>query len=85
MTAQEMHIKERKMGTAPAAISNEIEVLRQQARTTQRVIRLNVEGISHEQSLIQPQPAGNCLNWVIGHLVAAYESIFPLLGQEPVI
>jgi uncharacterized damage-inducible protein DinB len=67
------------------AVSNETEVLRQQARTIQRVVRLNVEGISHKESLIQPQPAGNCLNWVIGHLVVAYQSIFPLLEQEPVI
>jgi hypothetical protein len=69
MTTQEMHSKERKMAPAPVAVSNEIEVLRHQARVTQRVMRLNVEGISHEESLIQPQPAGNCLNWVIGHLV----------------
>jgi uncharacterized damage-inducible protein DinB len=82
---QRIHTKDRKMATAPVTVSNEIEVLRHQARATQRVIRLNVEGISHEESLIQPQPAGNCLNWVIGHLVSAYESIFPLLGQEPVM
>jgi uncharacterized damage-inducible protein DinB len=85
MTTQEMHSKERKMAPAPVAVSNEIEVLRHQARVTQRVMRLNVEGISHEESLIQPQPAGNCLNWVIGHLVFAYELIFPLLGQKPVM
>jgi len=73
------------MAPAPVAVSNEIEVLRHQARVTQRVMRLNVEGISHEESLIQPQPAGNCLNWVIGHLVFSYELIFPLLGQKPVM
>src|SRR2546428_71976 len=81
MTTQEMHSKEREMAPSPVAVSNEIEVLRHQARVTQRVMRLNVEGISHEESLIQPQPAGNCLNWVIGHLVFAYELIFPLLGK----
>jgi hypothetical protein len=85
MTTREMHIEDRKMATAPVAVSKEIEVLRQQARATQRVVRLNVEGISHEESLIHPQPEGNCLNWVIGHLVSAYQSIFPLLGQEPVM
>jgi DinB superfamily len=25
------------------------------------------------------------LNWVIGHLVVAYQSVFPLLEQEPVL
>lgn len=73
------------MTTAPMAVPNEVEVLRHQARTIHRVVRLNLEGISHEESLIQPQPAGNCLNWVIGHLVVAYQLVFPLLGQEPVI
>lgn len=71
------------MATAPIAVSNEIEMLRHQARAIQRVVRLNLEGISHEESLIQPQPAGNCLNWVVGHLVSAYQSVFPLLGQKP--
>jgi hypothetical protein len=85
MATKEIHNKERKMAPAPVAVSNEIEVLRHQARVTQRVMRLNVEGISHEESLIQPQPAGNCLNWVIGHLVVSYELIFPLLGQKPVM
>jgi hypothetical protein len=48
------------------------------------VVRLNLEGISHEQSLIQPRPAGNCLNWVVGHLVTVYNQVLPLLGQTPV-
>lgn len=73
------------MATAPMALSNEIEVLRHQARVTQRVVHLNVDGISHEESLIQPQPAGNCLNWVIGHLLVTYQLVSPLLEQEPVI
>ena len=73
------------MTTAPMAVSNDTEVLRHQARAIQRVVRLNVEGISHEDSLIQPQPAGNCLNWVIGHLVVAYQLVLPLLEQEPMI
>jgi uncharacterized damage-inducible protein DinB len=73
------------MTTAPMAVSNETEVLRHQARAIQRVVRLNVEGISHEESVIQPRPAGNCLNWVIGHLVVAYQLVFPLLEQESVI
>ena len=81
MTTQETHIKERKKATAQVAVSNEIEMLRHQTRVTQLVMRLNVEGISYEESLIQPQPAGNCLNWVIGHLVFAYELIF-LCGDK---
>ena len=46
---------------------------------------MNVAGVSHEQSLIQPSPAGNCLNWVLGHLLAIYNDVLPLLGRPSVI
>jgi uncharacterized damage-inducible protein DinB len=64
---------------------SDVEVLRHQARTTHQVVRLCVEGVTHDESLIQPQPGGNCMNWVVGHLVWAYQGALPLLGQEPVM
>jgi len=75
------------MTTASAVpvIAGEIEVLREQARVIHRVLRMNVDGLTQEDSLIQPQPGGNCLNWVLGHLVRTYNNlILPLLGQDPV-
>lgn len=72
------------MTSVNTAAAHNIEVLSLQARTIQRVVRLNVEGISFEESLIQPQPAGNCLNWVVGHLVVAYQMVLPLLGRTGV-
>lgn len=69
--------------TAPATVS-EIEVFRLQARMVQTVVRLNVDGVSQEESLIQPSPAGSCLNWVVGHLACIYNKVLPLLDQEPV-
>lgn len=65
--------------------TGEIELLRHQARITHHVVRLNTQGVTQEESLLQPEPAGNCLNWVVGHLVAVYERALPLLGQEPVM
>lgn len=62
-----------------------VEVFRHQARMVQEVVHLNVDGLTHEESLIQPQPEGNCLNWVIGHLVWTYDYNLPMLGQEPVM
>jgi hypothetical protein len=62
-----------------------IEVLRRQARMAHQVVRLNVEGLSHADSLIHPQPGGNCLNWVVGHLLAIYHHALDLLGQAPVL
>jgi uncharacterized damage-inducible protein DinB len=63
----------------------DIEVFRNQARITHQIVQLNVKGLSHEESLIQVSPGGNCLNWVLGHLVVTYETILPMLGQETVI
>lgn len=49
-----------------------------------RVLGRNLEGVTDEQSLRRPTPAGNCLNWIVGHLVASYDRLLPVLGQEPV-
>jgi uncharacterized damage-inducible protein DinB len=63
----------------------EIEILRDSARTTQQVIRMNTQDITHDESLVQPQPAGNCLNWVLGHLLCVYNEMLPLVNQQPIM
>ncbi len=47
-------------------------------------LQKNLEGITHAESLIQPQPSGNCLNWVLGHILATREVIYDLL-KEPAL
>jgi hypothetical protein len=45
------------------------------------VLKAKLEGITHEESLIiQPQRGGNCLNWVVGHVVAARRHALDLVG-----
>ena len=73
------------MAAAASPSVGEIQLLRHQAHVTRVVVRLNTEGVTQEESLLQPEPAGNCLNWVVGHLVAIYERALPILGQEPVM
>lgn len=46
------------------------------------VFRQNTEGITHEESLRQPSPGGNCINWVGGHLCATRQGMLELLGHE---
>jgi len=46
-------------------------------------LQRNTEGLSHEDSLVQPQPAGNCLNWVLGHILAHRNEVLKLLGEGP--
>ena len=63
----------------------EIEVFRHIALATHSVFKLTVDGLTQEDSLIQPKPAGNCLNWVVGHLLCVYDQMLPLLGQASVM
>lgn len=54
-----------------------------QHRLSPRMLKANTVGLSHEDSLFQPQPEGNCLNWVVGHLVHSRLHILALLGAAP--
>src|SRR5215204_166264 len=40
-------------------------------------------GVSHQESLINPQPGGSCLNWVLGHLTRSRNQALALFGQKP--
>ena len=40
----------------------------------------NLEGITHEESLVQPLPAGNTINWILGHILATRNRLHQLLG-----
>ena len=73
------------MSTAETAVLGDILIYQHQAGMTQGVVRVNTAGLTHEDSLVQPQPDGNCLNFIIGHLVNVYDKVLPLVGQEPVM
>ena len=45
----------------------------------------NTEGVSHQESLAQPHPGGNCLNWVVGHLATTRDRTRAILGLEPIL
>lgn len=47
------------------------------------VVNKNCEGITHEESIIVPQPGGPCLNWVMGHIVRTRNDVLELLGRHP--
>lgn len=49
---------------------------------THRVIYRQLDGLTHEDSLIQPPYRGNCLNWVLGHVVFSREAVLNYLGEE---
>ncbi len=52
-----------------------------QLATTKYVLERNLEGLTHEDSLVSPAPAGNCANWILGHIVGSRSGFVALLGQ----
>ena len=49
-----------------------------------RVININLEGITQEESLLSPEPGGNCINWVLGHMLISRDDINKILGIDNV-
>ncbi|MGD8457353.1 MAG: DinB family protein [Anaerolineales bacterium] len=35
------------------------------------LVKQNIEGIDHQDSLYQPPYGGNCANWILGHIIVA--------------
>jgi uncharacterized damage-inducible protein DinB len=46
----------------------------------QRALKINLEGISDEESRLLP-PSGNSINWVVGHIVSNRQGILELAGE----
>lgn len=51
-------------------------------RRNLEIIKMQTEGLSQEDSLIQLPFRANCLNWVVGHTLANRCNILNLLGAD---
>ena len=60
------------------------DVLVQQFGLVYDIAARNLEGMTHEQSLAQPRPSGNCANWILAHLVNVHNGVMELVGAEAV-
>lgn len=43
-----------------------------------------VDGLTHEDSLLQIPSGGNCLNWIVGHIVSSRCPVMNALGITPI-
>jgi uncharacterized damage-inducible protein DinB len=59
-----------------------IPTLSLQFQATLGVASRNLADVTHEESLIASPAGGNCLNWVVGHIVASRNNLLEVLGQE---
>jgi uncharacterized damage-inducible protein DinB len=49
-----------------------------------RALAVNLDGITDDEALIEPHPGGNCINWIVGHILISRDAILGMLGQQPV-
>ncbi|MEM7039460.1 MAG: hypothetical protein AAF570_20975 [Bacteroidota bacterium] len=49
-----------------------------------RAFQANMEGVDHARSMEQPVGGGNCMNWVIGHVLVARDQVLTTLGLPTV-
>jgi uncharacterized damage-inducible protein DinB len=60
------------------------ESLTQSYATNHWLIKNITEGLTNADSLVQPPYDGNCLNWVLGHILAGRHTALKLAGAAPV-
>ena len=47
------------------------------------VLQRNLQDVTNEESLRQPKPGGNTMNWIVGHIVRTRNQALALLGAKP--
>jgi len=43
----------------------------------------NLQDLTHADTVVMPDHGGNCLNWVLGHVVVARNAVLMLAGATP--
>lgn len=64
--------------------SNDVEIIKVQIFSNYKVISMNIDGITHEESMIFPNGEANCMNWILGHLIYIRNAFLNVLGEESV-
>ena len=59
-------------------------VLKAQLTYNSGALAANIADVKQEESLVQPDRAGNCINWVVGHIVANRNALLGLVGRAPI-
>ena len=58
-----------------------VKPLAAQLGFAQWAVLKNLEGISDEEALRLPQPGGNSINWITGHLITPRQAFLKAFGQ----
>jgi len=61
------------------------ETLIELFQTSHAVIHRQLKDVTHPESLMQLPFRGNCLNWVIGHILTGRDDCLAFMSQDPVL
>jgi uncharacterized damage-inducible protein DinB len=67
--------------TAPSSI---IKPITGQFSFSQWAINFNLEGITDEEALLLPQPGGNSINWIAGHIITGRQGFLKAFGRPSI-
>ena len=62
-----------------------ISDLKKMLSMEQEIIKEQTQGMNQADTLIQPQPGGNCMNWVLGHMLENQVTLLETLDGVPSI
>lgn len=64
--------------------SNDITIIKYLISSNYKVISMNSNDISNEESMVFPNGDANCINWILGHLIYIRNAFLNVLGEESV-
>ena len=62
----------------------ESQLLKSMLAFETRAAQANLNGLTHDDALAQPPGGGNCVNWVLGHIVTHRNHMLRMMGRERV-
>lgn len=60
------------------------ETIISQLQFAQWAAMRNLEGVSHEDSVVRPANGANDSNWVLGHVIAVRNKVMAAVGEAPI-
>ncbi|MEK6255760.1 MAG: DinB family protein [Chloroflexota bacterium] len=62
-----------------------LEQLGKEFKRNTSIVDLQTKLLTHEDSLLQPESRGNCMNWVLGHMLDSRDRVLNMLGEERLV
>jgi uncharacterized damage-inducible protein DinB len=60
------------------------ETIISQLKFSQWAAEKNLDGITHEESVVRPSGGANDGNWILGHIIAVRNKLLPMVGEQAI-